>query len=124
MSRPRVLIVDDEQHIVSLLSMTMRKNGYEVLTANNGHRALELIAAFKVDLMVVDQTMPGMTGVELADHVGDTMPVLMVTARPTMTRDEHEHIDDVIHKPFSPMELVSRVSALIGPGQAGKEQSA
>jgi len=124
MSRPRILIADDEQHIVSLLSMTLRKRGYEVLTADNGHKALELLSAFVVDLLIVDQTMPGMSGVELCRQLDGSIPVLMVTARPEIQADEATNITGVIHKPFSPSVLAARVEALIGPGIQTREQSA
>ncbi|MFN3168517.1 MAG: response regulator transcription factor [Phycisphaeraceae bacterium] len=124
MSRPRILIADDEQHIVSLLSMTLRKRGYEVLTADNGYKALELAAAFKVDLFIVDQSMPGMTGTTLSQKLAGTAPVLMVTARPEITGQDQPDIAGVIHKPFSPKELAGRIESLIGPGQPPKEHSA
>ena len=124
MSRPRILIADDEQHIVSLLSMTLRKRGYEVLTADNGVKALELTSAFPIDLVIADQTMPGMSGVELASQLGGRIPLLMVTARPEITADDQPHINAVIHKPFSPNELATRVQAMIGPGAPPREQSA
>ena len=124
MSRPRILIVDDEQHIVSLLSMTLRKHGYEVLSANNGERALELAGAFALDLVILDHSMPGMNGVDLSDQLDASLPVLMVTARPQMINDTNHRISDVIHKPFSPRDLAAKVQDMIGPGQAPKEQSA
>jgi len=122
--RPRILIVDDEQHIVTLLSMTLRRRGYEVLTADNGPRALELAEAFELSLLIVDQSMPGMTGVDLAKKLSRSMPVLMVTAKPVIESSWREHIAAVIQKPFSPNDLVSRVEALVGPGKPSKEQSA
>ena len=124
MSRPRILIADDEQHIVSLLSMTLRKRGYEVLTADNGPRVLELAGAFPIDLFIVDQSMPGMTGSDLSEKLAGTAPVLMVTARPEITGETQPNIAAVIHKPFSPKELAGRIEALIGPGQQPREQSA
>ena len=124
MSRPRILIADDEQHIVSLLSVTLRRRGYEVLTADNGHRALELAGLFEIDLIIVDQNMPGMSGAELAERFGDTIPILMVTARPEIQLADYPHINAVIHKPFSPKVLVAQVENLIGPGELPLEQSA
>lgn len=124
MSRPRILIADDEQHIVSLLSMTLRRRGYEVLTADNGERALELSSVFAIDLFIVDQNMPGMSGSVLAERLSGTAPVLMVTARPEITKQTQGHLAGVIHKPFSPKELVAQVESLIGPGKQTKEQSA
>lgn len=124
MPRPRILIVDDEQHMVSLLSMTLRRHGYEVLTAGTGQRGVELASAFELSLMVVDQTMPGMSGFELVEQLGGDTPVVMVTARPEISEDDYNHITAVIHKPFSPRDLVARIEAIIGPGRPGKEQSA
>ena len=124
MSRPRILIVDDEQHIVSLVSMTLRRSGYAVLTADNGPRALELADAFDVALMVVDHSMPGMTGSELSKKVSGRFPVLMVTAKPELTEEERQYAAGVMNKPFSPIELADRVEQIVGPGQPSKEQSA
>lgn len=124
MSRPRILIADDEQHIVSLLSMTLRKRGYEVLTADNGHKALELAGAFAIDLFIIDQSMPGMTGTDLSHKLAGSAPVVMVTARPEINTANQPNIAAVIHKPFSPKELAGRVEELIGPGQLSKEHSA
>ncbi len=123
-SRPRILIADDEQHIVSLLSMTLRRRGYEVLTADNGHRALELASAFKIDLVIIDQSMPGMSGIELSTRLQGVAPILMVTARPQMNLADHPQLAAVVHKPFSPKVLVAQVENLIGPGQQPLEQSA
>lgn len=124
MSRPRILIVDDEQHIVSLLSMTLGRNGYEVLTADNGPKALEIASAFELDLMIVDYSMPGMTGAVLTERIDATVPVLMVTARPEITALTEPNCAGVIHKPFSPRVLVAKVLEIVGPGTLPKEQSA
>jgi two-component system alkaline phosphatase synthesis response regulator PhoP len=124
MSRPRILVVDDEQHIVSLLSMTLRKAGYEVITASNGSKALALCEAFAFDLVILDQAMPGMDGVELASKLADGLPVLMITARPQTVQQNTPRIGEVIHKPFSPREVTAKVEALIGRGNPPKEQTA
>jgi len=124
MSRPRILIVDDEQHIVHLLAMSLRRAGYEVLTADNGVKGIQLADAFKLDLMIVDQTMPGMTGTELAKKVGGLYPIIMLTGMPEMNDAGDAGIFEVIHKPFSPKELVGRVQSLIGPGNPPKEHCA
>lgn len=124
MSRPRILIADDEQHIVSVLSMTLRRRGYEVLTADNGEKALDLAGAFEIDLAIVDQTMPGMSGIELADRLDAVIPVMLVTARPQLTEHDYDRIAAVIHKPFSPKDLVAQVESLIGQANQPREQSA
>ncbi|MEM6258499.1 MAG: response regulator transcription factor [Planctomycetota bacterium] len=124
MSRPRILIVDDEQHILSLLSMTLRKEGYEVVSANNGPKAIQLAGVFDFDLAILDHSMPGMDGLELSSLLDPGLPLLMVTSRPQILKDLVHRIEDVIHKPFSPRELATKVNAMIGPGQPPKEQSA
>lgn len=124
MNRPRILIVDDEQHILSLLSMTLRKEGYEVVSANNGQKALALAGAFAFDLVILDHSMPGMDGLELSAMLDESLPMLMVTSRPQILNNRVHRINEVIHKPFSPRELAAKVQAMIGPGQPPKEQTA
>lgn len=124
MGRPRILIVDDEQHIVSLLSMTLRKQGYEVVSANNGITALELAQTYEFDLVILDHSMPGMNGIDVSNKLNASLPILMVTARPQILNNTIHRISEVIHKPFSPRDLTAKVIEMIGPGQRPKEQSA
>lgn len=124
MSRPRILIVDDEQHIVTLLSMTLRKAGYEVISANNGQKALSLADAFEFSLAIIDHSMPGMDGLELSNRLNDQLPILMITARPQILKEHVNNIDDVMHKPFSPREVTAKVQAMIGLGNPPKEETA
>ena len=124
MSRPRILVVDDEQHIVSLLSMTLRKEGYEVISANSGEKAIALLGVFEFKMVITDQTMPGMDGIELSTKLDPEIPVLMITSRPQILKECVHRIEDVIHKPFSPRDVVAKVQAMIGPGQPPKEQTA
>lgn len=124
MSRPRILVVDDEQHIVSLLSMTLRKEGYEVVTANNGQKAIALLGVFEFKMAILDHTMPGMDGLELSNMLDPEILVLMITSRPQILKERVNRIEDVIHKPFSPRDVVAKVQAMIGPGQPPKEQTA
>lgn len=121
MSRKRILIVDDEQHIVSLISMTLRRGGYEVITADNGPRALELARAFALDLVVMDFNMPGMTGSDLAERLDGKAPIIMVTARPEAASKEDPRISLVMTKPFSPSDMINKVQQLIGPADDNKE---
>lgn len=124
MSRPRILIVDDERHILSLLSMTLRRAGYEVVSANNGQKALELARVFALDLVILDHSMPGMSGVELANELNPKLPILMLTAKPQSLMESASRIKDIIHKPFSPRDLAAKVQEMVGPGQPQKEQTA
>lgn len=124
MSRPRILVVDDEQHIVSLLSITLRKAGYEVVSANNGPKALALADMFEFKLAILDHTMPGMDGLELSNMLDKDLPVLMITSRPQILKERMHRIEDVMHKPFSPREVAAKVQTMIGPGNPPKEQTA
>ena len=123
MSRPRILVVDDEQHIVSLLSMTLRKEGYEVVSANTGQKALQLLGLFDFKLVILDHSMPGMDGMELSKQIDAEIPMMMITSRPQILKEDVHRIRDVMHKPFSPREVVTKVQAIIGPGKQTKEQS-
>ncbi len=124
MSRPRILVVDDEQHIVSLLSMTLRKAGYEIVSANSGQKALQLIELFEFKLVILDHSMPGMDGIELSKKIDVDIPVMMITSRPQILKETVHRIQDVMHKPFSPREVTAKVETLIGPGNPPKEQRA
>ncbi|MEO0474761.1 MAG: response regulator [Planctomycetota bacterium] len=124
MSRPRILVVDDEQHIISLLSMTLRKEGYEVVSANTGQKALQLLELFEFKLVIVDHSMPGMDGLELSNQIDPEIPVIMITSRPQILKEYVHRLKEVIHKPFSPREVSGKVQAIIGPGTPPKEQSA
>ena len=124
MSRPRILVVDDEQHIISLLSMTLRKEGYEIVSANTGQKALQLLGLFEFKLVILDHSMPGMDGLELSNQIDAEIPVMMITSRPQILKEHVHRIQDVMHKPFSPREVVTKVQAIVGPGQETKEQSA
>lgn len=124
MNRPRILIVDDEQHIVSLLSMTLRKAGYEVISANHTAKAIDLANALELKLVILDHALPSMDEKELSDRLTPDLPVLMVTSKPQIFEHANHRIDQVIHTPFSPRELVGKVREMIGPGIMSKEQTA
>lgn len=116
-----VLVVDDEPHIVALVSYHLDKSGYRVISATTGTDALELARRERPSLVILDLMLPGISGFEvLARMRGDErtrdVAVLMLTAR----REEHDRIeglslgaDDYLTKPFSPQELVLRVKAIL-----------
>ena len=72
-----LLLVDDEQNIVSSLKRLLRRDGYEILTANSGEEGLEVISKNPVDVIISDQRMPGMTGVEFLSKVKESHPATM-----------------------------------------------
>lgn len=116
---PIVLIVDDDQKLLKMLTRTLVYENLDVVTAANGVEALRQIPLHHPDLMIVDWMMPKMNGLELIRHLRDEENktlVLMLTAR-----DEIENrveglesgADDYLVKPFAPAELVARVHALL-----------
>lgn len=111
-----ILIADDESEMVSFVSDYIQKEGYRVLSANNGQELIRKLETHKVDLILLDVMMPVMDGMEALKEIRLTkkIPVIMVTAK----SDESDRIqglklgaDDYIIKPFSPRELLARVEA-------------
>ena len=116
MEAPRILIVDDESPLRSLVRPYLEAEGYEVVEAATGPTGLSLLEAGGVDLAIVDVMLPGFDGIELVKRVrvSSNIPIILLPAR----REEGERIaglrlgaDDYVTKPFSVPELVARVSA-------------
>ena len=124
-----VLVVDDEDHILRVVSYKLRGAGYTVLEANDGEEAWEILRSQHADLVITDQQMPFMTGLELVETMRSSpqtseIPVLMLTARGFRLEAEELQRADVvamIAKPFSPRLLLSQVRAAIGPGNDEQE---
>lgn len=121
----KILVIDDEPSVLSVVSAYLKPEGYEVYTATDGNAGLKVAHAFKPDLIILDLMLPGMDGIELLSrlrHESDVY-VIMLTAR----SDETDKIvglsvgaDDYITKPFSPRELVARVKAALRRLKTGK----
>jgi two-component system alkaline phosphatase synthesis response regulator PhoP len=123
-----ILVVDDEQSILDLVSAYLRSEGYAVHTASDGPSGLQAARAFRPDLIVLDVMLPGMDGVEVLARLRreSDVYVILLTAR----SEETDKIvglsvgaDDYVTKPFSPRELVARIKAALrrlrlGPGIA------
>ena len=116
-----ILLADDEPNQIELMKFNLEKNGFLVKTAYNGEQALDMIYEKKPNVLIADWMMPKMSGIELCRTLRsnkDTMllPIIMLSAR-SEEADKSLGLDtgadDYISKPFSPMELVSRVKALI-----------
>lgn len=117
-SGSKVLVVDDEQPIVDLIRGYLEREGFEVVTAFDGQRALELARSERPDLVILDLMLPGIDGLEVCRQLRQFSDayVLMLTAR----TEEVDRIvgltvgaDDYVTKPFSPRELVARVRAML-----------
>jgi DNA-binding response OmpR family regulator len=113
-----ILIVDDEQQILEILSSYLSKEGYHVLTAENGQDALELAESHPLRLVILDLMLPDMTGEDVCRTIRKTsrVPILMLTAK-SSEADRVQGLeigaDDYLVKPFSPRELMARVRAIL-----------
>ncbi|MFV0373077.1 response regulator transcription factor [Microbacterium sp.] len=111
----RVLVVDDEPHIVSLVTRGLRGEGYDTIVAEDGGEALDIARHESPDLVILDVGLPGMDGFEVLRNLrasGYSVPVIMLTAR-SGTDDTIEGLDaganDYMPKPFEVAELLARV---------------
>jgi len=117
----KVLVVDDEIHIVHVVAIKLRNNGYEVLTAENGAEAFKIACEERPDIIVTDFQMPAMTGLEMVEALRqnqDTadMPVIMLTARGFAIEESQRQqlrISECLSKPFSPKELLRTIEDVL-----------
>jgi two-component system OmpR family response regulator len=129
---PRILVVDDEEHITELVAMGLGYNGFDVERVASGRAALDAVEKRRPDLIVLDVMLPDLDGFEVArrlrqsEGAGTRVPVIFLTARDT-TQDKVQGLrlgsDDYVTKPFSIEELIERVKAVLrragggGPGE-------
>jgi two-component system alkaline phosphatase synthesis response regulator PhoP len=118
MPSAKILVVDDEQSILDLLTAYLRQEGYEVHAAMDGPGGLRAARALKPDLLVLDVMLPGMDGIELLTQLRRESDVYVIML--TSKSEETDKIvglsvgaDDYLTKPFSPRELVARVKAAL-----------
>lgn len=124
----KILIVDDEEHIVELVELYLGKEGYKVVSALDGDTAVEKFAVEKPDLLVLDIMLPGRDGLDVLREIrkNSQVPVIMLTAR----ESEVDKVvglelgaDDYLTKPFSPRELVARVKAVLRRSKPPAEEA-
>ncbi|AGM09693.1 response regulator transcription factor [Amycolatopsis keratiniphila] len=115
----RILVVDDDRAVRESLRRSLEFNGYQVELAGDGAQALEAIIANRPDAMVLDVMMPRLDGLEVARRLrstGDDLPILVLTARDTVS-DRVSGLDagadDYLPKPFALEELLARLRALL-----------
>jgi DNA-binding response OmpR family regulator len=121
MGRPvtsKVLVVDDEDHIVELARIYLTREGYEVEGVGDGSQALARFAQVKPDLVVLDIMLPGADGLAICKEIRkqSQVPIIMLTARDEVTDKVvglEVGADDYLTKPFHPQELVARAKALL-----------
>ena len=118
MQPTKILVVDDEENIVNIVSAYLKKEEYQVIVAYDGEKALELAREHQPDLIVLDIMLPKMDGLEVLTHLRRESDayVIMLTAK---TEEIDKVIglsvgaDDYVTKPFSPRELVARIRAAL-----------
>ncbi len=113
-----LLIVDDDQEICALLKRFFSKQGFRVSTAGNGTEMQDILAKWKIDLVVLDRMLPGKDGLTICAELRDTskVPVVMLT----VLGEENDRIDgfavgvdDYLAKPFNPHELLARIKSVL-----------
>jgi CheY-like chemotaxis protein len=117
----KILIADDETHILHVVSLKLRNAGYEVITAVDGEEALDLCMIETPDLVITDYQMPLMSGVQLckcmrANPATRDIPAILLTAREFDIEPEEiaeARISAVMAKPFAPREILEKVQALL-----------
>ncbi len=117
----KILIVDDEKELISLVSLHMRMAGYAVVSAGDGVAALDLCRKEKPDLVILDMMLPKIEGWDLCRYLrGDealkNVPIIVLSARGEVEDKVKGFVagaDDYVTKPFSPRELVARVNRML-----------
>jgi len=130
MAGERLLLVDDEDNLRSMLDAALRHNGFEITSVATGRAALDAVAASEPDLVLLDVMLPDLDGFEVCRRLrtaGTRTPVLFLTARDG-TEDKVRGLtlggDDYLVKPFSLEELVARVQAILRRAGLAREEQA
>ncbi len=127
----RILVADDDPDITEIISFSLRRHGYQVLTARNGQEALELAQRDRPDVVILDVMMPRIDGFEVCRRLrlASRMPIIMLTAKD----EENDKVfgldvgaDDYLTKPFSHKELLARIRAVARavPGRQRRHHAA
>lgn len=120
---PKILIVDDEPHMLRVTELSLKKGGYSLILGRNGREAIELARREKPALIIMDVLMPEMDGLTALrqlkqDEQVKSIPVIMLTARGhVLTRQEAETCGAAVFltKPFSPTQLLSEARRFVAP---------
>lgn len=121
MAKKRLLLVDDEVELVEMIKFRLEASGYEVLTANDGQRALEIARKEKPDLVILDVMLPKMDGYKVCgllkkDSRYAHIPVMMFTAKAMdadMKLGQEVSADAYLTKPFEPKVLLEKIKELV-----------
>jgi len=131
MTKPLVLVVEDEAPLVTMLRYNLEREGFQVCEAGDGEEALVQIAERRPDLVLLDWMLPLVSGIEVCRRIRRspetrTLPVIILTARgeeADRVRGLDSGADDYVVKPFSPSELVARLRAVMRRAQPSATQN-
>ena len=121
MSKEKILIIEDEKDIVKMLDYNLKKEGFKVLSANNGEDGLDMARKENPDLALLDLMLPGMDGLDVCKAIKNDaktahIPIIILTAK-VQEADKIVGLelgaDDYVTKPFSPRELIARIKAVL-----------
>jgi two-component system alkaline phosphatase synthesis response regulator PhoP len=122
MERAKILIADDEAHIIHVVQLKLQNGGFDVVTSMDGREALELARTVRPQLLISDLQMPILSGLELAaalyqDPKTRDIPIILLTAKGFEVDEQataRTNIRMVMTKPFSPRELLARANEFVG----------
>ena len=114
MGSETILVIDDDQRVLSLLKAFLEPEGFDVVTAADGVYGMQLLRETKVDLVLLDVLMPGLNGYQVLQSIREhsSVPVIMVTGmtdKDSVTRFLNLGADDYVTKPFNKGELIARI---------------
>ncbi|AIQ42804.1 response regulator transcription factor [Paenibacillus sp. FSL R7-0297] len=119
----KILVVEDDKHVRKLMNAVLKREGYDVVTAENGREALEVLEVQHIDLIILDIMMPEMDGYEFAEELKEAdnrIPILMATAK-QLPEDKKKGFrlgtDDYMTKPVDTEEMLLRIQALLRRSQ-------
>lgn len=130
MKKVKILVVDDEKDIIELVRYNLEKEGFVVISATDGEKALELVSIEEPEMIILDLILPGIDGLDVCRELKindqtSSIPIIMLTAK----GEESDIVvglelgaDDYITKPFSPRVLVARIKAVLRRIKARKEE--
>ncbi|MFJ5772044.1 response regulator transcription factor [Psychrobacillus sp. NPDC093180] len=119
-----ILVVDDELEMRKLIELHLQKSGFDVLHAENGEEAIQMVHSISIDLILLDVMMPGKSGFEVCQELREfsSIPIIFLTAldaKTDLVKGLKLGGDDYVIKPFTAIELIARIDALLR--RMGKE---
>jgi two-component system phosphate regulon response regulator PhoB len=131
MNKNKILVVDDEEDILELIKYNLELENYEVISASSGEECLKKVTEYKLDLIVLDLMLPGISGLEVCKKLkieSETLdiPIIMLTAKSTesdIVLGLELGADDYITKPFSPKVLTARIKSVLRRSKIPDDQA-